>query len=45
MPLPKKKPGEKRKDFMSRCMSDATMIKEYPRQDQRIAVCVTQYDK
>jgi len=45
MPLPKRKPGEKQKDFMPRCMSDATMIKEYPRQDQRAAVCITQYRK
>ena len=45
MPLPKRKPGEKQNEFMIRCTSDDTMIKEYPRQDQRIAVCIAQYKK
>lgn len=43
MPLPKPKPAEKQQDFMNRCMSNATMNKEYPRQDQRLAVCYTQW--
>ena len=45
MPIPKRQPSEKRKDFMTRCISDPTMIKEYPDQEQRIAVCITQFEK
>jgi hypothetical protein len=43
MPLPKPKSGETQKDFMTRCMSDSTMNTEYPRKDQRLAVCYTQW--
>ena len=43
MPLPKPKASEKQKDFMLRCMSNPTMNKEYPRQDQRLAVCYTKW--
>jgi len=43
MPLPKPKKGEKRKDFISRCMSSAVMKKEYPKTDQRAAVCYSQW--
>ena len=43
MPLPKPKPAEKQQDFMNRCMGNPTMNKEYPRQDQRLAVCYTQW--
>jgi hypothetical protein len=43
MPLPTPKPRESRKDFMSRCMGNPTMIKEYPNTDQRLAVCAVQY--
>ncbi len=45
MPLTKKRPGEKRKDFMMRCMTDPQMIKEFKSTDQRLAVCITQYNK
>ena len=45
MPLTKKRPGEKRKDFMMRCMTDHIMRKEYKNTDQRLAVCITQYNK
>ena len=45
MPLTKRKPGEKRKDFMMRCMTDPIMRKEYKNTDQRLAVCITQYNK
>ena len=45
MPLTKKRPGEKRKDFMMRCMTDPQMIKEVKSTDQRLAVCITQYNK
>ena len=43
MPLPKPNPGEKQKDFMSRCISNPTMVKEYTEQSQRIAICYTQW--
>lgn len=35
--------GETEKEFISRCMEDSTMIKEFPREDQRAAVCYKQY--
>ena len=39
MPIPKRKEGEDRSDFLSRCMSDPTMNKEYPENSQRYSVC------
>ena len=42
MPIPKPKAGEKRRDFMARCMSDNTMVNEYGK-DQRLAICSTSY--
>lgn len=41
MPIPSKKEGEAPKDFMSRCMGDPVMNKEYPNQSQRSAVCMS----
>jgi|TARA_R100000482_G_C4998751_1_gene90603 hypothetical protein len=43
MPLPKPKSQENRKEFMTRCMADPTMVKEYTNIDQRLAVCAVQY--
>jgi len=43
MPLPKPKTGEKQQDFISRCMSNPTMKKEFPEQKQRLAVCFSQW--
>ena len=43
MPLPKPKSSESRKDFMQRCMSNSTSVREFPNTDQRLAVCSTQY--
>lgn len=40
MPLPKPSPSESQKDFIQRCMSEAT---EFPDQEQRLAVCYTQW--
>lgn len=45
MPLPIKKKEESSRDFMIRCMSDPIMISEYPREDQRMAVCAVQERK
>ena len=42
MPIPKPKAGEKRIDFMARCMSDNTMVNEYGK-DQRLAICSTSF--
>lgn len=41
MPLPSRKDGEDRKQFMSRCMSDPKTNKEYPDNQQRVAVCIS----
>lgn len=43
MPLPKPNINESQQDFVSRCMSNNTMKSEYPDQDQRLAVCYTQW--
>lgn len=42
MPIPKPQKNESRKDFMQRCMSNPTMVKEYGT-DQRLAVCSASY--
>ena len=39
MPLPKPKANETQQEFISRCVTDDTMMIEYKRQDQRLAVC------
>ena len=41
MPLPSRKDGEDRKDFMSRCMSDPKVRQEYKDGSQRVAVCIS----
>lgn len=43
MPLPKPNNTETREDFLSRCMGNSTMRAEYPNQDQRYAVCQSQW--
>ena len=45
MPLIKPKDGEEVSTFISRCMSDSTMKKEFPDQKQRLAVCFSQFRK
>lgn len=40
MPVPNRKKGEDSNDFMSRCMSDPTMKKEYEDNQQRVAICI-----
>jgi signal peptide peptidase SppA len=44
MPLPKPKPNETEDDFISRCMGNDVMNKEFPDADQRRAVCQSQWD-
>ena len=43
MPLPKPKPKETQAEFISRCISDPIMGREFPDRDQRAAVCYYQY--
>jgi hypothetical protein len=45
MPLPNPKKDEKKNDFMSRCMSDETMKKDFKDNKQRVAVCIAQFSK
>ncbi len=42
MPLPKRKKGETQPQFIERCMSNRTMVKEFPDAAQRRAVCEDQ---
>jgi HK97 family phage prohead protease len=44
MPMPKPKEGETEDDFIGRCMSDETMMTDYPDKDQRLAVCYKQWE-
>ena len=43
MPIPKPNKDESQKDFVSRCMGNDTMNSEYPGQEQRAAVCYSQW--
>lgn len=43
MPLPKKQGKENKSKFMSRCLEDSVMRKEYGDIKQRIAVCLSRY--
>ena len=45
MPLPKPKPNEKYKDFMSRALRDKEMKKKYSKIKQRFAVAVKQWNE
>lgn len=42
MPIPKPKEKEDSQKFVSRCMGNETMKKEYPDQKQRVAICLGQ---
>lgn len=44
MPIPKRKAGEDKNDFILRCMNDPVMIKEYSK-DQRYAICIEQLNE
>jgi hypothetical protein len=43
MPIPKPIENESKDDFISRCMSDDTIQAEYPDNEQRTAVCMSQW--
>lgn len=45
MPIPKRNPNESEDNFISRCMSNPTMKKEYPDSKQRVAICINQLKK
>ena len=45
MPLPRRTPTETRDKFIERCMSDKTMVNEYPYKKQRLAICAVQWKK
>jgi len=44
MPLPKPSPGQDKNSFLSSCMGNGKMQEEYPDEDQRYAVCNTQWE-
>jgi hypothetical protein len=45
MPIPSKKTDEDKQKFVSRCMGDEVMKKEYPDTKQRVAICLGQSRK
>jgi hypothetical protein len=45
MPLVKPKNKEKKSEFVSRCIGDTTINKDFPDQKQRIAVCYSQWEQ
>ena len=44
MPLPNPRKKEKKKDFVSRCISEVAKDPKFKDNQQRIAICYTQYD-
>ena len=44
MPIPSPK-GEPKKNFLSKCMADSVMVKEFPDEKQRYAVCQSKWKK
>lgn len=45
MPLPTVKPGENQGVFISRCVANEAMMREFPDKKQRLAVCYSQFRK
>ena len=45
MPIPSRKPNEDKQKYVSRCMSNETMKKDYPDTQQRVAICLGQSRK
>ena len=41
MPIPSRKEDEDKQHFVSRCMSDDKLVKEFPNGQQRIAICLS----
>lgn len=44
MPIPKPTSAEKKREFLSRCMSDSVMRREYKESDNRYAICQKAYN-
>ncbi len=44
MPLPTPRPEEQQSDFVSRCMGNDEMVREFADPDQRRAVCQSQWE-
>jgi hypothetical protein len=42
MPIPKRKQNEDKNTYVSRCMGNETMKKDYPDSKQRVAICLGQ---
>ena len=42
MPIPNRRKDEDKDKFVSRCMSNETMKKDYPDSKQRVAICIQQ---
>jgi len=45
MPLPTPRKNEKRTDFISRCMISSVTKRDFPKINQRVAVCNSQWTK
>ena len=45
MPLPSPSDKEKRSDFISRCVTDLSTKGEFEGNEQRVAVCISQFEK
>ena len=45
MPLPSPNDKEKRSDFISRCVTDLSGKEEFEGNEQRVAVCISQFEK
>ena len=45
MPIPIPKASEEMDDFIARCMSNETMNKEFPNEEQRLAICAVQWSR
>lgn len=45
MPIPSPKPNENKQNFLSRCMSDNKLQQEFPDNQQRLAICISQTSK
>jgi len=43
MPIPEPRKDEYQKDFIERCMGNSVMMKEYPDNKQRAAICYRQW--
>ena len=42
MPIPNRRKDEQKDNFVSRCMSNEVMKKDYPDEKQRVAICIQQ---